>query len=94
MPERTQRPTGPAPWERKEGGGDGPKSPDVKKPDTKSILERMRRVDPDQARRYRQRTGQRTDCGLRIADCGLMLPAHERALFQPNSRSARWHWLD
>ena len=58
MPERTQRPTGPAPWERKEGGGDGPKSPDVKKPDTKSILERMRRVDPDQARRYRQRTGQ------------------------------------
>jgi len=58
MPERTQRPTGPAPWERKEGGGDGPKSPDVKKPDTKGILERMRRVDPDQARRYRQRTGQ------------------------------------
>ena len=32
--------------------------PDVKKPDTKNILERMRRVDPDQARRYRQRTGQ------------------------------------
>ena len=58
MPERTQKPTGPAPWERKDGGGDGPKSPDVKKPDTKGILERMRRVDPDQARRYRQRTGQ------------------------------------
>jgi hypothetical protein len=58
MPERTQRPTGPAPWERKEGDGDGPKTPDVKKPDTKSILERMRRVDPDQARRYRQRTGE------------------------------------
>ena len=58
MPERTQKPTGPAPWERKDGGGDGPKSPDVKKPETKSILERMRRVDPDQARRYRQRTGQ------------------------------------
>jgi hypothetical protein len=58
MPERTQRPTGPAPWERKEGDGDGPKAPDVKKPDTKGILERMRRVDPDQARRYRQRTGQ------------------------------------
>ena len=58
MPERTQKPTGPAPWERKQGDGDGPKAPDVKKPDTKSILERMRRVDPDQARRYRQRTGQ------------------------------------
>ena len=58
MPERTQKPTGPAPWAPKQGDGDGPKSPDVKKPDTKSILERMRRVDPDQARRYRQRTGQ------------------------------------
>jgi hypothetical protein len=30
----------------------------VHKPDTRSILERMRKVDPDQARRYRQRTGQ------------------------------------
>jgi hypothetical protein len=58
MPERTQKPTGPAPWERKQGDGDGPKSPDVQKPDTRSILERMRKVDPDQARRYRQRTGQ------------------------------------
>ncbi len=58
MPERTQKPTGPAPWERKQGDGDGPKSPDVHKPDTRSILERMRKVDPDQARRYRQRTGQ------------------------------------
>lgn len=58
MPERTQKPTGPAPWERKSGEGDGPKAPDVKKPDTKSILDRMRKVDPDQAKRYRQRTGQ------------------------------------
>ena len=58
MPERTQKPSGPAPWERKQGDGDGPKSPDVQKPDTRSILERMRKVDPDQARRYRQRTGQ------------------------------------
>jgi hypothetical protein len=58
MPERTQKPAGPAPWERKQGDGDGPKSPDVQKPDTRSILERMRKVDPDQARRYRQRTGQ------------------------------------
>jgi hypothetical protein len=58
MPERTQKPAGPAPWERKQGDGDGPKSPDVTKPDTRSILERMRKVDPDQARRYRQRTGQ------------------------------------
>ena len=58
MPDRMQKPTGPAPWEPKRGGEDGPKPPDVKKPDTKSILERMRKVDPDQARRYKQRTGQ------------------------------------
>lgn len=58
MPDRMQKPTGPVPWEPKQGEGDGPKSPDVKKPDTKSILERMRKVDPDQARRYKQRTGQ------------------------------------
>lgn len=58
MPDRMQKPTGPAPWEPKQGDGDGPKSPDAKKPDTKSILERMRKVDPDQARRYKQRTGE------------------------------------
>jgi hypothetical protein len=58
MPDRIQKPTGPAPWEPKDAENDGPKSPDVKKPDTKSILERMRKVDPEQARRYKQRTGQ------------------------------------
>ncbi len=40
------------------GGDEGPKSPPVEKPDTEKLLERMRKVDPDQARRYRQRTGQ------------------------------------
>ena len=58
MPERTQRPVAPAPWGPKQGDGDGPKSPDVQKPNTKDLLERMRRVDPNQSRRYRQRTGQ------------------------------------
>ena len=58
MPERTQRPTAPAPWGPKEGDGGGPKAPDVSKPDTKDLLKRMRRVDPNQSRRYRQRTGQ------------------------------------
>ena len=59
MPERTQRPVSPAPWGPKEGGGgDGPKSPDVSKPNTKDLLQRMRKVDPNQSRRYRQRTGQ------------------------------------
>lgn len=40
------------------GGGEGPKEPDVSKPNTEELLKRMRKVDPDQARRYRQRTGQ------------------------------------
>jgi Prokaryotic ubiquitin-like protein UBact len=58
MPERTQRPAGPAPWGPKEGDSGGPKSPDVSKPDVKDLLQRMRKVDPNQSRRYRQRTGQ------------------------------------
>jgi len=37
---------------------DGPKRPDVDKPDTRDLLRRMRRVDPNQSRRYRQRTGE------------------------------------
>jgi hypothetical protein len=40
------------------GGGDGPRSPQVEKPNTEELLKKMRKVDPDQARRYRQRTGQ------------------------------------
>ncbi|MEP6663069.1 MAG: ubiquitin-like protein UBact [Verrucomicrobiota bacterium] len=40
------------------GGNDGPSSPKVEKPNTEELLKRMRKVDPDQAKRYRQRTGQ------------------------------------
>jgi hypothetical protein len=40
------------------GGGEGPRSPQVEKPNTEELLKKMRKVDPDQARRYRQRTGQ------------------------------------
>jgi hypothetical protein len=40
------------------GGGEGPNAPKVDKPNTEELLKRMRKVDPDQARRYRQRTGQ------------------------------------
>jgi hypothetical protein len=40
------------------GGGEGPSAPKVDKPSTEELLKRMRKVDPDQARRYRQRTGQ------------------------------------
>jgi hypothetical protein len=58
FPERAQRPTSPAPWERKEVDQGGPRRPDTDAPDTKELLKKMRRVDPNQARRYRQRTGQ------------------------------------
>ncbi|HEU4753189.1 MAG TPA: ubiquitin-like protein UBact [Armatimonadota bacterium] len=55
--ERIQRPTPSDPLTRP-GSDDGPKSPNVKRPDPSDLLKRMRRVDPDQARRYRQRSGQ------------------------------------
>jgi hypothetical protein len=55
MPDRIQKPRLPAPAP---GGGDGPAAPKVEKPNTEELLKRMRRVDPDQAKRYRQRTGQ------------------------------------
>ncbi|MCS6775195.1 MAG: ubiquitin-like protein UBact [Chloroherpetonaceae bacterium] len=56
--ERRQMPVVPTEPLRKSGDGDGPGKPDVKRPDTSDLLKRMRRVDPDAARRYRQRSGQ------------------------------------
>ena len=35
-----------------------PARPKVERPDTRDLMRRMRRVDPNQARRYRQRTGE------------------------------------
>ncbi len=58
MSERTQKPRLPAPAPGGGGGGEGPTAPKVEKPNTEELLKRMRKVDPDQARRYRQRTGQ------------------------------------
>ncbi|MDQ6632098.1 MAG: ubiquitin-like protein UBact [Verrucomicrobiota bacterium] len=57
MPDQAQktRPIAPHPGG---GGGEGPSSPKVEKPNTEELLKRMRKVDPDQAKRYRQRTGQ------------------------------------
>lgn len=55
--ERITRPM-PASPERKDGDGGGPNKPDVKRPDTSDLLKRMKRVDPDAARRYRQRSGE------------------------------------
>lgn len=40
------------------GDGDGPSQPVVDKPNVQDLLKKMKKVDPDQAKRYRQRTGQ------------------------------------
>lgn len=56
--ERRQTPTLPTEPSRKEGDGGGPGKPDIKRPDTSDLLKRMKRVDPDAARRYRQRSGE------------------------------------
>lgn len=55
--ERITRPT-PAPPERKSGDESGPSRPNVRRPGTDELLRRMRRVDPDAARKYRQRSGE------------------------------------
>jgi hypothetical protein len=54
---RRQLPSMPIP---RPGGDDnsGPSAPKVKRPDSRQLLERMKRVDPDQAKRYRQRSGE------------------------------------
>ena len=41
--------------DRKESG---PSSPDVERPRRDDILKRMKRVDPKQSEKYKQRTGQ------------------------------------
>ena len=56
--DRATRPTGHAEPLRKEGDETGPSKPDVQRPDRSDLLKRMKRVDPDQARRYRQRSGE------------------------------------
>ncbi len=57
MPDQAQktRPVTPSP---SGGGGDGPSAPKVDKPNVEDLLKRMKKVDPDQAKRYRQRTGE------------------------------------
>ena len=54
--DRLPRPVRPA----DDGGGpeEGPRRPRVERPAPDDLLERMRKVDPNQARRYRQRTGE------------------------------------
>jgi hypothetical protein len=57
MPDRIVRPA--EPWSKPDEGGDpGPRNPEVHRPNTERLLERMKRVDPRAARRYRQRSGE------------------------------------
>ena len=58
MPERTTRPPVPGP-DRKHRDEDGPSKPELERPSKPNPLaERLKRVDPDQAKKYRQRSGQ------------------------------------
>jgi hypothetical protein len=47
-------PTSPRPLEE----GSGPRRPETGSPDMDNLMKRMRKVDPKQAERYRQRTGE------------------------------------
>ena len=58
MPDQMRKPVLPMPAPGGGGSGDGPSAPKVEKPNTEELLKKMRKVDPDQAKRYRQRTGQ------------------------------------
>lgn len=56
--DRATRPVGPMDPLRRDGDETGPVKPDVQRPDKSDLIKRMKRVDPDQARKYRQRSGQ------------------------------------
>jgi hypothetical protein len=55
--ERITRPSPAAP-DRKGGNEPGPSRPNVERPESNELLRRMRKVDPDAARKYRQRSGE------------------------------------
>ena len=56
--DRLTRPLSPEPG-RKSGDESGPGKPDVQRPDGgNELLRRMKKIDPDQAKKYRQRSGQ------------------------------------
>ncbi len=56
--DRLTRPLSPEPA-RKGNDESGPTAPNVKRPEGgNELLRRLRNVDPDQAKKYRQRSGQ------------------------------------
>ena len=56
--ERKERPLDPGPRPPAPSEPGGPRKPDTGSPDKDNLLKRMRKVDPKQAERYRQRTGE------------------------------------
>ncbi len=45
--------------EKKLGDDSGPSAPDVRKPEGgNELMRRMKKIDPDQAKKYRQRSGE------------------------------------
>ncbi|MBM3823516.1 MAG: ubiquitin-like protein UBact [Verrucomicrobia bacterium] len=58
MPDSAQKQRPAGPGGGGEGGGSEPSAPKVDKPNVDDLLKKMKKVDPDQARRYRQRTGE------------------------------------
>ena len=58
MPEQKERPQEDAPWAPKSTPFDGPKDLSGDKPDTKNIMKKLKTISPEQAKRYKQRTGQ------------------------------------
>lgn len=56
--DRLKRQT-PSEPDRKTGDDSGPSKPDIRKPSAPNeLFKRMKNVDPDQAKKYRQRSGQ------------------------------------
>ena len=58
MPERREGPGNPMPTPSPTEEGGGPRRPETGSPEKDNLLKRMKKVDPKQAERYRQRTGQ------------------------------------
>jgi hypothetical protein len=58
MRDRAPKPKGPIDSGDDSNAESSPRRPKVERPNTDDLMRRMRKVDPDQARRYRQRTGQ------------------------------------
>lgn len=55
--ERLPRPL--SPGTKRPGEDGGPAKPEIKRPEGgNELLKRMKKVDPDQAKKYRQRSGQ------------------------------------